>query len=326
MGNQLWIRKYKILVANKDGKAWDTSDLRCVFRIEKVARRESNLSVVDIYNLNRDTDFNILKEGSRIIVEAGYDGFEDTKDAKGAPTKTPSQYGKIYDGDIVQVIRSHENNVDYMLRIVSLDGENELNKGWIMESLPAGSTPRKVIDTIAEKSNYKFQIGRISDNLDKAALPRGKVLFGQPRDYLQDISYNNNGTFYVEDGLLYVTKCTDIPPGEVLELTPQTGLIGYPRQVEAGIEFKCLLNPKIRSECMVKIDNDSIIPMQVTHRGQQIPKADSSSEYQVIRHTHTGDTRGQEWYTSCIAVGRLGKGFIPTLLENDKQNPYGPGG
>ncbi len=32
---------------------------------------------------------------------------------------------------------------------------------------------------------------------------------------------------------------------EALILTPQNGLIGYPQQIQYGVSFRCLLNPKI---------------------------------------------------------------------------------
>ena len=326
MSNKLWGRKYKINVINeKTGKAWDVSNLRCTFRIEKVALALVNISVIDVYNLNPATESDIIKEGNRVTVEAGYDGFEETKDAKGAPTKTPSQYGKIYDGDIVQVIRTRENNIDYKLTIVCMDGEFFLNQGWVMLSMAPNSTPRKVVETIAEKSKFKVPVGKISDNLDKSKLPRGKVLFGQPRDYLRDISYNNNGTFYVEDGQLYLNTAKDVPSGSVIEISAKTGLIGYPTQTQDGVTFKCLLNPKIKSNVVCKLNNEDIIPVQVTARGQLFTPLDFAGEYLVTKHTHSGDTRGQEWYTTVVAVGVAGGGKLQMLMEN-KISPNGGGG
>ena len=45
--------------------------------------------------------------------------------------------------------------------------------------------------------------------------------------------------------------------------------------------------------------------------------------YQVIELTHTGDTMGNDWYTSCTAVSRYGKGVLPALMANNAQNPNG---
>lgn len=326
MSNSLWGRKYKVNVINeKTGKAWDVSNLRCTFRIEKVALELANLSVIEVYNLNPETEADIIKEGSRVTVEAGYDGFIDTKDEKGKPTKTPAQYGKIYDGDIVQVIRSRENNIDYKLTIVCLDGENLLNQNFLVLTLAPYSTPRKVVESIAANSKFKIPIGKISDKLENSKLPRGKVLFGQPRDYLRDISYNNNGTFYIEDGQLYLNTPNDVPAGSVLELSPKTGLIGYPAQTQDGVTFKCLLTPKIKSDIVVKLDNETIIPLRATARGQMFTPLDFAGEYRVIRHIHSGDTRGQEWYTTVTAVGVAGGGKISMLLEG-KKSPLGGGG
>ena len=122
INNFLYGRKYRILVSDANNEAWEVSNLRCTFNIEKIALEPVNTAEVTIYNLTRDTETDIIKEGSRIIVEAGFQGYtEDTEkmDAEGNRVVNPKQYGVIFDGDIIQIIRGREENLDYTLPCVS---------------------------------------------------------------------------------------------------------------------------------------------------------------------------------------------------------------
>jgi hypothetical protein len=326
MSKTLWGRKYKVRIEPKGGgKAWDVSNLRCTFRIEKTALSLANMADVQIYNLNAQTESDILKEGAHVTIEAGYEGViqQATPNQSGQIVNEPIQYGKIFDGLLLQIFRLQENNVDYQLNFVAEDGQDFINQGFVTVSKAANSTPRQIIDAVAGQANYPVQVARVTENLSTQALPRGKVIFGKPKDYLRTIAYENNANFYIEDNQVYLIRSSDIPSGSEVVLTPKTGLIGYPQQVNNGVEIKCLLNPKIKLETIVKIDNSSIRLMKA-QRGQLITPLDADGLYQVIKVIHTGDTRGDEWYTTVTGVSTLGAGMIPLLLENQQQTPLGP--
>ena len=92
MSSYLWMRKWKILVVDdQDKEALNVSDLHVKFTVKK-SREINNYSTVEIYNLTAATEQKILKEGDRIIIEAGYEGYlttsadgsvQEAKDAEG---------------------------------------------------------------------------------------------------------------------------------------------------------------------------------------------------------------------------------------------------
>lgn len=325
--SKLWGRKYKITVVdNASGNGWEVSDLRCSFTIEKQLNEVSKISVVHIFNLSPATESNILKEANRVIIEAGYEAAETSQDSSGKKTVKELQYGKIYDGNIIQMIRTKDNNVDYDLCLVCLDGDEYLNYGLVMQTIKQfSSTPRDFVNILAEKSNYPVKTEKISNNLENKKLPRGKVFFGQPRDYLRDIAYENNGIFWIENNKLNLIKITDVLEDEAIVLTPETGLIGYPTQVDKGVQLRCLLDPRIKLNVLVKIDNSAVRRIK-GQRGSLITPLDQDGEYHVIKITHIGDTRGNDWYTDVMAVNRAGVGAVAMLLDNPKQSPLGGGG
>ncbi|MDR7865787.1 MAG: hypothetical protein RIN56_03160 [Sporomusaceae bacterium] len=322
MDNFLYGRKYRVLVADKNNNALDVSNLRCTFRVEKVALQVANHAEVSIYNLSPDTEKVIIKEGMRVILEAGYQGYLKTQQQGAAQqVLAPKQYGKIFDGEVIQAIRDREDVVDYKLTLVCLDGDSFLNNNIVKMTVNAGLNQRQIVDQIATKAVTPTEIGRISPDLKTQNLPRGKVFFGMPKDYLRDIARDNNANFWVEDGQVYIAKATDTPPGEALVLTPKTGLVGVPQQTFDGVTFKCLLNPAIKLMTMVQIDN-SLIRMQKKRLGQIPVPLDDDGQYQAYKVIHYGDTRGNEWYTEVDGVSRYGAA-APLMLANKIQSPNG---
>lgn len=290
LGDILYGRRYRVLVGVGDNKALDVSQLRCTFRIEKSMTEEPNLSDVTIYNLSAETENSIIVSGNDIVVEAGYEG---------------EQYGMIFTGNVVQPIRSKEDGVTYVLQLISQDGDKFLNGGIISTSFRKGQTQRTVANELTNKASNPAQTGAISSDLDNVKLARGKVVFGLSRDYLRQISKSQDAVFYVNDGVVNIVKATDLPPGEIFSLGPDSGLIGTPEQTENGIKGKCLLNPRINLNSLIHIDN-SLVRMQKAQAGQTARQLDSDGVYRVIKLIHTGDTRGDDWYTEFEAIAQAG--------------------
>jgi len=89
-------------------------------------------------------------------------------------------------------------------------------------------------------------------------------------------------------------------------LTPDTGLIGMPTQSVDGIHVRALLNPCFRAGTQVKLQNSSILEAQINPSGDEptynapLDRDGACSPRQV---SHTGDTRGNDYYTDMICTG-----------------------
>ena len=184
-GNVLYGRRYRILVVDKTNLALDISQLRCTFNIVRNVLLEPNYSEVTVYNLNAQTENAIIKEGMRIIVEAGYEG---------------EQYGVIFDGDVLQPIREKEDGTTYKLTITSIDGDKFMNFGLANFSLLRGQSMREVVNNVATNSTITTQLGSISEQINETKLTRGKVVFGKSRDVLRQIAQTNSAAFYMDNG------------------------------------------------------------------------------------------------------------------------------
>ena len=323
----LWLRKYKILVTDKnDEEALNVSDLHCTFEVHKKRDRGGFYAIVRIYNLNSDTEDKLVMEGDRLIIEAGYQAeqTETSKDDAGNEVKTTVdlQYGKIFDGKIIWPSRSRDSNTDYVLTLMAIDGDQQLNLNFISKTVNRGLNSRKIIETVANDSEEKTPVNHVSDGLSDQALPRGKVFFGRPYDYIQNVCRGNAASFYVEDGNLNIVRLQDVGKDEAIVVSPETGLVGTPQQVQFGLSFKILLNPAIHLQSLIKLKNVQANEASVTPGQQQAP-LDDEWIYQVMELTHVGDTRGNDWYTEIQGISRYGKGSLAALLGNSGQNGNG---
>lgn len=325
---RLYGRKWKITIykpaykKDEDGNQTDERDpehdaemdvslLKCEFQTKATTETAVQIGTLVVYNMNAASEKEIIEEGFQISIFGGYE---------------EGQYGEIFTGDIVQVFRNRENGTDYRLEIVALKGMQSLFANHVRSTIAAGSTPRDVVDVVAQQADKKIGVGEVTDELPQQTLPRGKVLFGTPAKYLRDLCTWNDAAYWEgDDGKLTVeTVEQEIPEDRVLVLTPNTGLVGTPVYTDQGIQIKMLLDARVKLRSMIKIDNEiiqrqavQIDPGTGQQKSDQLPQTaqfDQDGEYQVFSVEHRGDTWGDEWTTSVVGVSRNGRmGFLTAV-------------
>lgn len=292
----LYGRKYRVFVDTGDDKALDVSNLRCKFEIVKTAYMQPNSSTLTIYNLNPDDENKLIRQGQRIIIEAGYQG---------------SQYGMIFSGNIIQPLRSKENGVDYLLTLVSMDSDRYVSYGLIGVALVAEQSSRDAVETLITASSEKIGRGVLVDSNIK--YPRGKVMFGVSKYYLEQLARTENSSYYTDDGKVNIISPKQVKEGTILDFTPKSGLVGTPIQTEIGVQCKVLLNPQLQINSLFHLDNERITNYQY-QAGSPVRGLDSEGIYRVIKLTHVGDTRGTDWYTEIEAITQAG--LIPASMAD----------
>jgi hypothetical protein len=300
----LYGRRYRVLVSQSGQTALDVSNLHVTFVVQKTMLMQPNYSEITIYNLNAETENSIIQEGYRVVIEAGYEG---------------DQYGVIFDGDVLQAIRGKENGNTYTLTLVCLDSDRFMNFGFANFTILRGQTSRDISYNIINKAKIPSQFGSISESLNNTKLTRGKVVFGLAKDYLRQIAQSHKATFYTEDGKVNIVTATDLPKEAAIELSPKSGLIDMPSQYEYGVQAKCLLNPRIRPNTFVHIDN-SLIRAKRVELNQIVRSLDADGIYRVMTITYTGDNRGNDWYCEFEAINQ--SGILPNMIQYATINPW----
>ena len=330
MNDFLWLRKYRILVTDKnDQQALDVSQLHCTFEVHKRRSQGGSYAIVRIYNLANDAEQLIINDGDRVIIEAGYEGTIGA-DRNNDLFKTPgivaeqnknegagnaAQYGVIFDGEIVYPTRSKETNADYVLTLSCIDGNQPLNFNYIRKSMNKGMNQRQVFDAVCGGGSVQVPAAHVTDGMSEQRLPRGKVFFGRTFDYIEDICRGNNALYFMDGGQVNIYRLTDVADDEALVIDPYTGLIGVPQQTTNGLNFRVLLNPSIKLMTKIKIAKSEVKEQTLVVGQKQLP-LDDEWIYQAIEVTHRGDTRGNDWYTDIVGLSRYGAATLPGILSN----------
>ena len=287
-----YIRHCKLIIADSGGEGLDVSGLRIVFTIKKADAETPNSAEIRVYNMAQNTAQRIKKEFDRVILQAGYD----------------SNFGVIFDGNIKQVIFGRENNTDTFVDSFAGDGDDAYNFAIVSQTLAAGSTQQQQVQVCADSfAAHGTGKGYIGGDFTGTKLPRGKVMYGMARDYLRRSAATTGTSWSVQDGKLQFVEHGGLLPGQAVVLTSKSGLIGTPEQTNDGIRAECLLNPLLKIGGLVKIDERSIAEAK-------LPDTDEKSEankpasinadglYRLLTVEHSGDTRGQQWYSSLVCL------------------------
>jgi hypothetical protein len=289
--------RHVTLVASGGGQGIDLSQMHIQFRVfAPDAEGTPPRAYVRIWNLTTETAERVRNEFDKITLQAGYD-----------------EPGVIFEGTIVQTKRGAETAIDRYLDIVASDLDLFRNFTLVSATLAKGSSQRDQLNTIMSKAaDSGATIGSIPNDIGTGGtLPRGKVMFGMAGELMSGVSKNTETSWFSQDGKINLVKRTGYLPGEEVVLTSETGMIGVPETTNDGVEVRCLINPRIRVGCRVKIDNASITNTRVNRTvadplvASNFPaNLSADGTYRVLVVEHAGDNRGPQFESTltCLAV------------------------
>jgi hypothetical protein len=296
-----YLRQFSLVIGGPDGSGLEFSEFRVTFTIRRGDYQTPNSADIRIYNLSANTANLIQKEFTLLSLSAGY----------------PGNIGLIFRGNIKQVRKGRIDQKDSYVDVTAADGDEAYNFTPINTSLKAGTTPGGVYQALVTAFKQKGLTQGYAPNLTQSGSVRGCVLYGTARDEMRRFANDNECSWSIQNGNLTLIPLTSYIPGNVITITPSTGLIGVPEQTQNGLQMRVLLNPNIKIGQVVKLDSSDINKLRfgLTSQGQQqanniflnkqvLNTANPDGLYFVMVANHTGDTRGRDWYTdmTCLAV------------------------
>jgi hypothetical protein len=245
--------------------------------------------------------------------------------------------GIIFQGDIVWYERGRENATDTYLRIWAVMNDRVTNNSMINQTI---DTPHNDVDVInacikafqAQNQSPHFTItaGPLPDAIINSPIStRSRTLCGLPIDIIRDVAQTYHGYAYFDlfGQLHIVTDAGLLPNGKpVIPINSTTGMIGVPRMnLDASISVIALLNSNIVPGGIIQLNEQDIVRQSLTPQGNigsgvilneqdqatqnaltrnvnmaAIPKDGFYSVWSVV---HTGDTRGDAWYSEITTRG-----------------------
>lgn len=293
--------------------SWLPESLRVTFQIEELGYTEKWWGDISIYNLSPSTKDAIIMQGANVTLSAGYqDG---------------TSYGVIFKGKIFQWIWSREDVVDYKLTLHCLAGLDYEVDNMVSFQAQAGASQRDIIMRMMEQAETPIPVESIdSDILGTIVLPRGEIVFGSPNSYLNKVARSNGLQHYFgETGVVIgdITPTTNVSQYTYSSVPDPSNdnkrvagvnytIIGTPQQIQNGVEMRVLMDARLRPKVPatnIKIDNTVIRQMLITppdaasaQSSTLWPALAQDGVYAVASVKHTGDTRGDAWYTDVVGI------------------------
>lgn len=318
----LFGRAWKLTVQLKSGNvevlsqsAWDPEALRVTFDVlESTLPSPYWYADVAVYNLNDPARQNLLFNAVWLTLEAGYqDG--------------PSKSSIIWDGPVLQVIFDRENVTDLVMRFNCLAGPWLIEEQFLNTSVGPMSSQLDLVSRMMTQTggNLDAQVSpKAQAMLAAVKYPRGKTVFGKVSKYIAQMADDQFLSTWIKGNQHYMTELYDptvtlepdlvfgpsFPPG-YNPGTPANGItrsiVGVPKQSQFGCIFTVLLDPRLKVQLppmLVQLDQTVIQQLKIQY-GQVLTPLDQSGQFVAAQIRHTGDTRGNAWYTEVTGYTRL---------------------
>jgi hypothetical protein len=277
------------------------TDLRITFAIKQWDLQSPNVAKLKIWNPGKSTIAQFQnKEFTKVDFSAGYE----------------DNVGLIFSGEIKQAIVGHETATDTYIEIFAASGDTGYNQGRISTTLAKGHTPQDRVDAaIKAMAPFGVSLGLVNVDLSQPRYPRGIPLVGMARDVLRSVALSAGATWSIQNGeKVHIVDQRKPVTGNAIKLTASTGLIGWPRQTQDGIEVTSLLNPALQPHANIELDPSQIIAAQqaivvnspATARQNIFLDAQGLGDgtYNIFHIDRQGDTRGPDWYDTSLCIGR----------------------
>jgi hypothetical protein len=309
--SQQYLRQLSLVLADPAGKGLDFGALRVTFEIHRGDLLTPNSCDIKIYNLSDATASTIDTEFTQLLLKVGYEG---------------QALQQIFYGSIKQVRKGREDQRNSYVAITAADGDTALNFSCLALTLAAGSTPANAVEALIKQMATAANSSPTTDTggqtvsqgytpaLSSNQSARGRVYYGLCKDHLRNFAAASGCNATIQDGQVHLIPLNSFIPGAVVLVTPATGLIGVPEQTQNGLEMSVLLNPNIKIGQLVQLKSADVnqyrygLDLHSTQinslLAESTAKLNSQGLYYVMRAEHSGDTRGNAWYSklTCLAV------------------------
>lgn len=283
--------------------------LRLTFTVTQRTTQTPNTAEITLYNLADDTASQLIEEFNFVILQAGY--------LYGAA-------GTIFAGTIKYYLKGHESATDTYLKLYCADADQAINGATVSITQPAGTTAQQQQQNLRktmEGQMYNVSLGYAQpDALKIPNLIRPNVMYGTTADKLRDFSQQNGAMWWIYNQRFHYALPTSYVPGEIVQLTGATGLIGWPEITPHGLNVTALINPAIHLMQRIRIDNSMVNqyyepggaagvgfsgkPVMMSPAGEPIQFMPTNADgiYVPYSISYEGDSRGGPWYMHMICA------------------------
>jgi hypothetical protein len=253
------------------GEGHTFTDIRIAAKIEKTAMGVPNKGKIKVFNLNRESrafteQVDKLKRSRLVVIlNAGYG----------------TQMSTIFQGDVLKV-HSELDGSDIVTEFELGEGMTKYQQSKTNLSFDAGTKVSTALEQVLKSFGQKSpDVSMVGDQ----KFLHGVSLSGLSREHMDYLAEKAGLEWTLQDDSVKVVKAGKSTFEEAVLLTPETGLIEIPRKKDQGIEFKALLQGKLKP-----------------YRAVRIECATLTGNFRCEKVTISLDTHGKDWWCDVEAL------------------------
>lgn len=277
------VRYARLTVFSGDGQQMFESEegQRIQFEMTKDVKSAPNSLVVRVYGTPPEEAQAALTRGYALLLEAG----------------TSANHGTLFTGHLIDGF--HVNGDRPYMQLTALDGD-DFYHGFVSASVGGGESLAGIAALCASRCASPVDVGRISADAGQIRLTRGCVLFGQAADILDPLAKQINGTWFVNDGRLYLLTESDMSFGALLNMDEDDDLVGVPITDAWSVTFGHHIDSRI-ALCAAVVFN----------------RPEAFGVFRVVSVSALGDTHDGDWkMTVCALRQDAGSPAMSALTRN----------
>jgi hypothetical protein len=247
---------------------------RCEANIQNAGGRSQSSIDMVIYNVNQDL--------SQLIVGQGYSKLTTHSTISLLAGEQDNQV-QVYQGTIFDAYVDYNKMPDVPMRIQSSSKYYYQVKPAAPNSYRGTAKVQDIIKSLAESCGYAF----VNHGVDKTL--NDMYLVGSAINQMMDCADAADIGMTIHNGNVEISNKGGILTDIVPEVSPDTGMIGYPTVTTRGVIVSTLFNPQLRrmGRVLIKSDNKA---------------ADGELTIVNITHNISSKIPGGVWMTTIQAI------------------------
>ena len=215
------------------------------FRFRHTSDGNPNDGEITVHNMAPETQRRVLIEGARVEVEAGY-----------WPANSSRETSNIFSGQIRPGSGTNFKHAGAETRIIIGDGDDAYAHARVRDVFDSGNHADIGAAITQSFKARGIEIGRIE--IPSFTEPRPRTVDRLARRELDDICYQHDLQWSIQDGVLNVYPRDDALRKGRMILEPGTGVIGIPEFTDKGARIDIYMLPSLRPGDVFQYRNDKI--------------------------------------------------------------------
>lgn len=249
------------------------SSYRCALTVTNAGGRSQSQIDLAIFNVNQAL--------TQLIVGQGTSIFQVSGTIVSVLAGSEGKESQIYQGFIYDAFVDYNQMPDVPLRIKSTSTYYYRVKPAAPSSFVNGANVADVISTLAQSCGYTFV------NHGVSVVLRDMYLSGSAIEQIMDCVDAADIGCTIHNGAVEISMKGDFISDIVTEISPATGMIGYPTVTNSGVLVNVLFNPRLRRLNRIEIKS-----------GNQA--ANGVFVIRTMEHNISTKTTGGTWLTSML--------------------------